>query len=126
MRRNASIVAAILLLSSPASRALTQDNFLVRATSDLVELCSPPPTDAMRVAALHFCEGFVVGANQYYLAERAGAGAPPLYCLPKPPPSRDDAVAMFVDWARKNPQYMGERPVDSLTRFAATVWPCRQ
>lgn len=126
MRPSVPIIAALLALWSPASWALTQDNFLVRATSDLVELCSAPPSDQMRVAAIHFCEGFVVGANQYYMAERAGSGSPPLFCLPTPPPTRDEATAMFVSWARNNPQYMSERPVDSLMRFAVATWPCRK
>lgn len=80
----------------------------------------------MQTAAIHFCQGYVVGAYHYYLAERAGSNVPPLACLPNPPPTRDAAIAMFVDWARSNPQYMSELPVDSLMRFAVTTWPCRK
>jgi len=31
---------------------------------------------------------------------------------------------MFVGWAKQNSQYLGERPVDSLMRFATAQWPC--
>jgi hypothetical protein len=32
---------------------------------------------------------------------------------------------MFIAWAREHPEYMGERPVDSLFRFLAEKYPCR-
>jgi hypothetical protein len=118
-------VAVILAIQPLAAQATTQDDFLVRTTSDLVDLCATGAADEMHTAAVHFCEGFVIGTYQYYVAERSGGG-PQLYCLPAPPPTRDQAIGMFVDWARSNPQYMNERPVDSLTRFAVTTWPCRK
>ena len=62
------------------------------------------------------------------LSDLAAKGAEPVgYLLTTAlPPTRDEATAMFVNWARKNPQYMSERPVDSLMRFAAATWPCRK
>jgi hypothetical protein len=108
------------------SRAVTQDNFLARTTADLVELCAAPEADPLRVAAVHFCEGYIVGVSQYSQAVSAAPGEPQLFCLPKPPPSRDDAVAMFVTWARRNANYMTERPVDTLMRFAGATWPCKR
>lgn len=126
MRWMSSAVVATLAVWPLASRAVTQDSFLVRTAADLVELCSAGEGDPLRVAAIHFCEGYVVGVSQYHQAERAGSGGRPLYCLPNPPPTRDDAIRMFVAWARSNPQYMSERPVDALIRFAATTWPCKR
>jgi hypothetical protein len=32
---------------------------------------------------------------------------------------------MFIAWAQQHPEYMGERPVDSIFRFLAEKWPCR-
>jgi Ssp1 endopeptidase immunity protein Rap1a len=120
-------LAALLVLPPLSSQAVTQDNFLVRTTADLVELCSASGTDEMHTAAIHFCQGYFVGADHYYLAERRGSSrAPPLICLSNPPPTRDQAIHMFVDWARTNPQFMSELPVDSVMRFAATTWPCRK
>jgi Rap1a immunity proteins len=116
--------SAILALWPVVAGAVTQDNFLVRTTDDLVQLCSPGAAEDLRIQAIHFCEGFVVGANQYYLAERAGSHAPRLFCVPTPSPSRDEVVRMFVDWARANPQYLSERAADSLVRFGAATWPC--
>jgi Rap1a immunity proteins len=125
MRLRLFAVAAAVAIVPLASHAATQDNFLARTTADLVALCSPGQDDPLRVAAIHFCEGYVVGANQYYQADRTpNEGA--MFCLPSPPPSRDDAIAQFVAWARSNTSYMNERPVDGLMRFASATWPCKR
>jgi hypothetical protein len=46
--------------------------------------------------------------------------------MPNPGPSRNEAVAMFVEWAKANPQYMNERPVDTEFRFLSVKWPCKK
>lgn len=118
--------ASLLVLLPLPSQAVTQDNFLARNTADLVALCTAEGSGEMQIAAVHFCEGYFVGTDQYYLAERAGPDAPHLFCMPDPPPTRTQAISMFVDWARSHPQYMSERPVDTIMRFTAATWPCRQ
>jgi hypothetical protein len=45
---------------------------------------------------------------------------------PEPPPTRAEAIQMFVAWTQENPQYLNERPVDSMFRFFATKFPCRR
>ncbi|MEJ0048735.1 MAG: Rap1a/Tai family immunity protein [Rhodospirillales bacterium] len=115
----------VALLAWPlAARAVTPDNFLIKTASDLVQLCSADAADPMRVAAIHFCEGFVVGAYQYHQAEHGASQVMDPVCYPANGPSRDQAIQMYVDWAQKNPQFLGERPVDSLFRFATATWPC--
>jgi hypothetical protein len=121
----AAALAALPIGALPtAANAVTQDDFLARTTTDLVNLCDPPSADPMRVAALHFCEGFMVGAYQYHQAERAGPKGQRLFCLPSAGVTRDQAVRLFITWAKDNPQYMQEPPVQSLSRFAAATWPC--
>jgi hypothetical protein len=127
MRR--SVFALLMLVVSivPLSAlAATPDQFRVRSTADLVEICSTPANDPMYAAAISFCHGFAVGAYQYYLASVSGPEGKPFVCLPDPPPSRTEGVRMFVDWARQNPQYMGEPAVETLFRWLATTWPCRK
>jgi hypothetical protein len=114
--------AAWLVGSAAAARAMTQDQFAVRSTQDLVDLCSTPEGDPLRTAAVHFCEGFAVGALQYYQAADANER---LVCLPQPLPTRDEGVAKFIAWARANPQYMKDKAVDGLFRFLSTTWSCR-
>ena len=48
-------------VTSPVST----ENFLLRNTADLVSLCNAQPNDPNRIAAIHFCQGFIVGIRHY-------------------------------------------------------------
>jgi Rap1a immunity proteins len=125
MRRFAWVIGIAVCLWPFLSGGVTRDEFLVRTTQDYVALCSTSPNDPMYAAAMGFCHGYGVGAYHYYLAETAGPKGKPFVCPPEPTPSRAEIVQMFLAWAREHPQYMGERPVDSLFRFLGEKWPCR-
>ena len=109
-----------------AQQPLAAENFQARTTGDLLTLCAPAPNDPLAVQAIHFCHGYLVGAFAYYSASVAGRDDAKRVCLPQPPPSRDAGVAHFVSWARANPQYLQERPVETEFRFLETTWPCRR
>jgi Rap1a immunity proteins len=126
MRRVAWIIGLAVCLWPLLARGGTREEFLVRTTQDYVGICSTNPSDVLYAAAMGFCHGFAVGAYQYYQAQTAGPQGTPLVCPPEPPPSRTEILSMFVGWAREHPQYMGERPVDSLFRFLSEKWPCRR
>lgn len=112
-------------MAQPALAVVTRDDFLVRTTADIVDLCSADPSDPMYTAAIHFCEGYLLGALHYHRAVSSASGAEKLFCAPNPPPSRDEATASFVAWAKANPQYTQERPLDTFFRWLAVTWPCR-
>ncbi len=103
----------------------TETNFQVRTTGDLIRLCEASPTDPTGIAALHFCHGFTVGAYQYHQIAMAAEGKPRLVCVPNPPPSRNEAIAAFVAWAKQNPAQMNTPPVEGMFRFLAQRYPCR-
>jgi Rap1a immunity proteins len=48
-----------------------------------------------------------------------------LVCFPNPAPSRNEAVAEFVQWAKARPQHMNELPVETEFRFLMEKWPCK-
>ena len=121
----ALIGATTLAATSARADAVTQDDFLVRTTRNLVALCSAAPNDPLHDAAIHFCHGYVVGAFHYNKAIEPSLGSARIVCLPDPPPSRDTGIQNFVAWANQNPQYMNEFPVDTVFRFASLRWPCR-
>ena len=109
------------------SEALTRDDFLVRTTHDLVKLCTADEKDPLYQAAIGFCHGFAAGAYQYHQAiTKSGAERTNFVCVPEPPPTRAEAIQMFVAWTQENPQYLNDPPVDSLFRFLATKFPCRR
>lgn len=125
-RFSACVLAAMLGTATPFAGAYAQTtmrDFTATTTADFVHLCNTPPSDPDYVAAIHFCEGFAVGAYQYYRA-MANDPADRFVCLPDPPPSRDSVKASFVAWAQGNPAAMNEAPVDSLFRFLGETYPC--
>jgi len=111
--------------ASPAGAAVTTDNFLLRTTHDLVELCGAPRGDPLFSSAIHLCHGFLVGVYQYHEALTSGRAEPPIICVQVGRElTRDDAAQLFVAWARERPQLMNERPVEGLMRWAVEAWPC--
>ena len=105
--------------------AVTEADFEVKTTQNLLNLCTAPPNDPYYREAIHFCEGYLVGAYQYYLSETGGDTSNAFVCLPTPPPSRNEAFRMFIAWAQAHPQYLNERPVETEFRFLTEKWPCQ-
>jgi len=119
---------AVTLGAAPiaARAALTEDDFFIRNAQDLVALCGVAPGDPLAREAIHFCHGFVSGAWQYHQSVNSGPQSAKLVCPPDPPPTRAEAVAMFVTWARvpENGKYMTDPAVDTMFRFLIEKWPC--
>ena len=133
MIRKLTVLFLALVLLAPAivgaaeqEDTVEKEDFVVRTTEDLIDLCTPPPGHPLADEAIHFCEGYCVGAYHYYLAANAGPDGARWICFDDPPPSRDSVIAKFVEWAQKNPQYMKENPVESLFRFLIQTWPCKK
>ncbi len=101
-------------------------DFQVETTQNLINLCTAPADHKLAKEAAHFCEGYLVGAFHYYLAENSGPASVPLVCLPDPPPSRNQALTMFLEWAKGHPQCMNEVPVETEFRFLTEKWPCKK
>jgi Rap1a immunity proteins len=114
------------LVPGLAGAAVTEDDFVLATTQNLVNLCSVSPSDPRAKEAIQMCEGYMLGAYHYYLATNSGKNDMRLVCMPSPTPSRNEVAAMFVQWAKANPQYMKEAPVDSEFRFMSARWPCKK
>lgn len=125
MHRIALPLFYMLALCPLLAGAVTRDNFLLRNTQDLIELCTVQDGDPLRDAAIGFCHGYGLGAVHYYLAQHAGPDSKPFVCLPNPAPSRAEGLQMFLAWARNNPQHMNEPAVESIFRFMKATWPCK-
>jgi hypothetical protein len=121
-------VALIGLMLSPriASAAVTDEDFTVKTTQNLLNLCAVSADDPRAKEAIQMCQGYLVGAYDYYVAENSGKDSMRLVCMPNPAPTRNEAVAMFVEWAKANQQYMNDRPVDTEFRFLSAKWPCKK
>ena len=127
IRKALSTVFLIMLLSTGVAGAITAENFQVRTTQDLLDLCTVSASDPLAQQAIHFCHGYLVGAYHYHVAESAGPdGAKRLVCFPTSGVTRNEAVAMFVEWVKARPQHLKEAPVETEFRFLVEKWPCKK
>ncbi len=121
------LIALVIALcaSSGVANAVSENDFQVQTTRELLNLCTASKDDALYDSAIGFCHGYLVGAYKFYEAEHAGPSAPKLVCLPLAPPSRADSISMFIEWAIAHPQYWNEAPVETEFRFLTEKWPCK-
>ncbi len=128
MKNKAIVLVMSVLLTLPAlalAGAVSEKDFSVETTENLINLCAAAPDDPLYQWAISFCHGYLVGAYAYYQAESAGPNGIKLVCLPDPPPSRNEGIKMFIEWAKAHPQYMKEKPVETNFRFLMEKWPCK-
>ena len=122
-RRLLSAVALLGIASAPAAATEVGDFELVNA-QDLVDVCSVQPSDPYYLQAIHFCHGFVSGAGHYHRAISSGPDIEPIICPGEPAPSRNDAVAVYLEWAQAHPEHMSDPPVEALIQAVSEKWPC--
>lgn len=115
-----TLALCALTISGPArAQQLAQDSFQLRNGGDLIALCSAPQNDPLYIAAENFCQGFVSGVMRVLNEEDRGRAAGRLFCLPEPPPSRNQGIADLVQWARSTPDQMKRQPADTVAAFLA-------
>ena len=119
------IMIVFLLPVSGFAEGVAEKDFEAQTADQFIRLCSASPDDPLYHQALNFCRGFFEGAYQYYEALTSGPKGLRFVCVPVPKPSRDEAIARFVEWAKSNSQYMNEWPVEAEFRFLRETWPCK-
>jgi hypothetical protein len=113
------------ILPTAAGAAVTEATFALNTTSDLVDLCTAAPSDPMGTAALNFCHGFAVGVYRVLEEENAARRTGRMFCIPDTVrPSRNEAIADFVQWAKASPDAMSQRPADGISSYLNTKYPC--
>jgi hypothetical protein len=120
-----SVAAALLLaVGAGGADAATDANFTVKTTGDVVALCDPQGNGPIDNAGINFCDGFAQGVVLTEQEHEAGRGGRKLFCLPDPPPTRNEAIADFVKWARASPDRLNITPVDGLITYLGDRYPC--
>jgi hypothetical protein len=112
------------LLPCVSAEAVTEANFALSSTGDLVALCSAAPDNGIGTAALNFCEGYLQGAVTVEMLNMSTFRGPKLFCLPNPPPARSEAMSGFVSWAQAAPDRMSQSPTDGVFGFLRERYPC--
>ena len=67
------IVLLGMLLPGLACSAVTEEDFKVKTTRNLINLCTASPQDKFYEEAIHFCQGYLIGALHYHFAEFSNA-----------------------------------------------------
>jgi hypothetical protein len=116
-------VLCAVAIPTTGSAAVTEDEFLLRTTGDLVELCKAAPADKLYTAAINFCHGFSVGVYQV-LEEESKAGSRRVFCIPDPAPQRNEGIAAFIKWAEANPDQKNQPPTDGIATYLTKTYPC--
>ena len=119
------IFLPFFLILSVSVGAVSENDFKADTTEQIVNLCTAKVKDPLYHQAVNFCHGYLVGAFDYYEAAHSGPKAFKLVCLPDPPPSRNEAIEMFIEWARAHPQHMKDNPVEAEFRFLMETYPCK-
>ena len=123
MKQAAAAFGAVMMVCSAQAVAVTPDDFKVQTTRDLVKLCKVDPDADLYSTARAFCLGYVDGTWDYHLS-LTGPLSPPIAC-PGPDVTRDQAIEVYLDWAKKHAdQFKGETPVNGLMRAFTDKWPC--
>jgi hypothetical protein len=119
------LLLGFVLLCPAVAGAVTDEDFRVKDTQSLLNLCTATADDPRHGEAIHFCHGYLVGAFHYYMVTHVALDNKPLFCMPDPAPSRNHTIGRFVDWAKAHPQYLNEVPVETEFRFLTETWPCK-
>ena len=125
MKRKAIIILLTFGIFWPGfAGAVSEKDFEVRTTKDLVNLCTADPDDPLYHQAINFCHGYLVGAYHYYEAMSSGPKGIKFVCPPDPEPTRNETIGKFIDWAKSQPQHWEETPVETEFRFLMETWSC--
>lgn len=123
MRAGAVLTASCILTVSLGAEAADKRHFRLDTGGDLVALCDSAPEHPNHAAAIHMCQGFLVGLNQMHRAvARALDGG--IYCLPETLPSRNAVAADFVGWMDGRDDLAAREAVDAALTYAAETYPC--
>ena len=124
MRKLACVAFVLSALSSAANAKVTEEHFVIDTTADLIALCGVGAAEPHATAAIHMCHGYLTGLVHFHMMMgRALEGK--IYCLDEADrPTRDQAVAMLVEWSRANPEHDGKEAIDGVLQWAADTWPC--
>lgn len=126
MRKLACLATFLVFFPSLAQAAVTEENFMLDTTADLVALCGVSADDPNADAAIHMCHGYLTGLMHFHIVVgRVLEGN--VFCMEEAQrPTRDQAVAMLVEWSRANPQYDSTEAVDGVLQWAHETYPCSE
>ena len=121
-----TVIVALSNVFSAAHAEVTDENFMIDDTKNLVALCSVDASDPNAVAAIHMCHGYVMGLVHFHiLVGRALEGS--VFCLEDAQrPTRDEAIATLVAWSRDHPEHDSKEAAEGVVQWASETYPCSE
>jgi len=107
IRKPISFLFLMVFLPPVIAYAVSEKDFEVQTTKNIVNLCTVSPDDPLYHQAINFCHLYLVGAYHYYEAVSSGPKGIRFVCPPDPMPTRNDAIDAFIQWVKVHPQYWG-------------------
>jgi len=109
--------------ASAQTDGYTLDDFQLRTSGDLLDICALDESHVSYWEARGFCLGFMAGGIHFHDAIAAGEDFPRIAC-PAEGATRSDVVETFVTYARAHPEHLDERPMETVFRAVVDRWPC--
>ena len=123
----AAVGLAMAVASDARAAPLTQDNFQLKTTADLVALCGADQTDPLYTAAVNYCHGFAVGTYRMLeLEDAASRNKRKGVCLQQSGMTRSEAIGKFVAWAGENAKALDTPPTEGFGEFVLQAFACQK
>jgi Rap1a immunity proteins len=104
--------------------AFVPEEFKLDQARQLLNVCTVSTSNPNYLEAYGFCVGYFTGAMHYHRALAKGPDHKAIVC-PEHTVTRAEAISAFVAWAKDNPQYLTEEPLEAVMRAAVAKWPCK-
>jgi hypothetical protein len=95
-RKTIGFLFLLVFLPPVIAHAVSEKDFEVQSTENIVNLCTVSPDDPLYHQAINFGHGHLVGAFHYYEATSMGPAGVKLVCSPDPRPSRNTTIDMLI------------------------------
>ncbi|HVZ10370.1 Rap1a/Tai family immunity protein [Rhodopila sp.] len=125
-----TLAAAGLVLAATTgawAAPVTEDNFLLKSTADLVALCSADQKDPLYTAAVNYCHGFAVGTFRMLEIDNAAArGKKKMLCQQDSGMTRSQAITNFLTWAADKPKVLEASPTEGFGQYVLQAFACKK
>jgi len=118
----------VLAAASGAKAApVSEDNFMLKTTADLVALCSADKADPLYTAAVNYCHGFAIGTYRMLeIEDQASRNKRKSLCVDKSGMTRSQAISSFVTWAADKPKVMASAPTEGFGQYVLESFTCNK
>ena len=115
----------VLFAMSLSVSVIAQEPRYSLTGNDLLRRCDGPfSTDAERLAAINFCQGYLQGMQQMHHVVIGIRNAAPLYCEPTGTGNYDQLQRVVVKWLKANPEQLHRDSRVLVTRALMEAFPC--